>query len=91
MPERSVTAELEAAVDSADALDERAPEARVPAAARPELLDVVEELLDGRVEAVGSEATSGTGERRRTAARTASPETRSGGSGRRSRSACAAA
>ena len=60
--------ELEAAVDRAHALDARAADARRPSRVRvAQLLDVLEELLDGRVVAV-ADATRRAARRRRAAA-----------------------
>ena len=78
-------------VDGAHALDTLEPEALVPAAARAQLVDVPEELVDGRSVPV-ADAQQERRQRRaavRPRARRA-PGTSSGSSGRRSRSACAA-
>ncbi len=50
--ECAVPVELEAAVDGVDALDARAAHAAIPAAPRPQLRDVGEELVHCRVVAV---------------------------------------
>ena len=56
VPENAVAVELEAAVDGAHALDPFAVQARVPAAARAQPLDVCEELPHRWVEAVAERA-----------------------------------